>query len=100
MDLVQEQQEIKLEDSNEPSPSHQHEAGKIRGVGDEDEEDLGEDLQKISELKVTFRTEKCGKHDARLIAAIENHDMTEVRRICSQSPEVINCPDTTYFSVL
>ena len=77
-----------LENTNEPSL--QHEAAQIRELGDEDEEDFGEDLQKMSELEVTFRTEKCGKHDARLIAAIENHDMTEVRRICSQSPEVIN----------
>ena len=42
------------------------------------------------ELEVTFMTEKCGKHDARLISAIENHDMGEVVRICSQSPEVRN----------
>ena len=42
----------------------------------------------MRELEVTFRTEKCGKHDARLIAAIENHDMALVRRICEQSPEV------------
>ena len=41
-----------------------------------------------TELEVTFITEKCGKHDARLISAIENHDMGEVRRICSMSPEV------------
>ncbi|XP_063690503.1 uveal autoantigen with coiled-coil domains and ankyrin repeats-like [Bolinopsis microptera] len=47
------------------------------------------------ELEVTFRTEKCGKHDARLISAIENHDMGEVVRICSQSPEVISIPDKT-----
>ena len=42
------------------------------------------------ELEVTFMTEKCGKHDARLISAIENHDMGGVVRICSQSPEVRN----------
>ena len=80
---------MKLENSNDPSL--QHEAAQIRVAGDEEEEELEEDEQKISELEVTFRTEKCGKHDARLIAAIENHDMTEVRRICTQSPEVIYC---------
>ena len=88
VDLVQEQQEMKLEDTNETTL--EHEAAQIIEAGDEEEEELEEDEQKISELEGTFRTEKCGKHDARLIAAIENHDMTEVRRICSQSPEVIN----------
>ena len=39
-------------------------------------------------LVVRFRTTKSGKHDAKLVAAIEDHNTVEVKRICEESPEV------------
>ena len=40
-------------------------------------------------LEVTFKTGKCGRHDTRLVSAIENHDIAEVKRICTANPEVM-----------
>lgn len=55
--------------------------------GDENEAEEVEE-EEVLELELTFKTEKCGKHDARLIAAIEDHNIAEVSRICSVSPGV------------
>ncbi|KAL5248497.1 hypothetical protein ACHWQZ_G017631 [Mnemiopsis leidyi] len=90
VDIVQEQREIDLVEA-----SIKHDVEQNREMKGEEVGESGDDQKRIRELEVTFRTEKCGKHDARLIAAIENHDMSEVRRICSQSPEVISIPDKT-----
>ena len=39
-------------------------------------------------LVVRFRTKKSGKHDAKLVQAIEEHNTEEVKRICVESPDV------------